>query len=301
MAYKSDETNLLVVVLDTNPVWWGKQLAKSTRDISLINCVEELLVFCNFHLMMNQKNKLCVIAAHSSRNKFLYPKPDLADETASDDSEHSRRVKGDGQYELFSDVSETIRDEVKDLIYNDTSAELHADCMLSGAMSMGLCYINRIEKEQLNKESFSSRILVIKGSEDHQAQYLNFMMAIFTAQKQNTVIDACVLDNESSLLQQACDITNGIYLKIPQLSGLLQYLLWIFLPDTKIRAKMTLPTNVKVDYRAACFCHRNLVDIGYVCSVCLSIYCSFTPICSTCHSTFKILGPRPQLKKKGKK
>jgi len=45
---------------------------------------------------------------------------------------------------------------------------------------------------------------------------------------------------------------------------------WVFLPDKKIRARMTMPTNVKVDYRAACFCHRNLIDVGYVCSVCLS-------------------------------
>ena len=42
---------------------------------------------------------------------------------------------------------------------------------------------------------------------------------------QSVVVDACVLDNESGLLQQACDITGGIYLKIPQLAGLLQYLM----------------------------------------------------------------------------
>jgi len=34
MAYRSDETNLLVVVLDTNPVWWGQQLFKPNRDVS---------------------------------------------------------------------------------------------------------------------------------------------------------------------------------------------------------------------------------------------------------------------------
>ena len=35
--------------------------------------------------------------------------------------------------------------------------------------------------------------------------------------------------------------------------------------------------------RAACFCHRQLVDVGYVCSVCLSIFCKFNPVCTTCH------------------
>lgn len=45
---------------------------------------------------------------------------------------------------------------------------------------------------------------------------------------------------------------------------------WVFLPDCEQRAQLVLPPPVHVDYRAACFCHRNLIDIGYVCSVCLS-------------------------------
>lgn len=109
---------------------------------------------------------------------------------------------------------------------------------------------------------------------------------------------------------QACDITGGIYLKVPHMPSLLQYLLvshlkntsvfsvcqmwntahftdeivqeyqftkyfslsmqWVFLPDQEQRSQLVLPPPVHVDYRAACFCHRNLIEIGYVCSVCLS-------------------------------
>ncbi|GBM71676.1 General transcription factor IIH subunit 3 [Araneus ventricosus] len=87
-----------------------------------------------------------------------------------------------------------------------------------------------------------------------------------------------------------CDISGGMYLKIQNVSTLLQYLLWIFLPNVETRKKMILPTRVYVDYRAACFCHRNLIEIGYVCSVCLSIFCTFSPILSTCQTAFK-LGP----------
>ena len=39
------------------------------------------------------------------------------------------------------------------------------------------------------------------------------------------MIDACLFNHDSGLFQQACDITNGIYLKIPHMKGLLQYLL----------------------------------------------------------------------------
>lgn len=70
---------------------------------------------------------------------------------------------------------------------------------------------------------------------------------------------------------------------------------------------MILPTKAKISYKASCFCHRNQVDIGYVCSVCLSsrfrielintritkflfffdctsVFCQFNPICSTCQT-----------------
>jgi hypothetical protein len=42
---------------------------------------------------------------------------------------------------------------------------------------------------------------------------------------QNVTLDVCSLEQDMSLLQQGCDITGGLYLRIPQLQGLLQYLL----------------------------------------------------------------------------
>ena len=57
-----------------------------------------------------------------------------------------------------------------------------------------------------------------------------------------------------------------------------QFLIWLFLPDPALRKSLSLPAPEKVDYRAACFCHRELVDVGFVCSVCLSVFCKFSPI-----------------------
>jgi hypothetical protein len=101
------------------------------------------------------------------------------------------------------------------------------------------------------------------------------------------VIDSCTLIQDSSLLQQASSLTSGLYFKIPQLNGILNYLLWLFLPDEKTRKMLVYPTKTEVDFRAACFCHHKLIDAGYVCSVCLSVFCSFTPICTTCNANFK--------------
>ena len=101
------------------------------------------------------------------------------------------------------------------------------------------------------------------------------------------MIDSCSLLQDSSLLQQASNLTNGFYFKIDKLHGILNYLLWLFLPDIGTRKMLVYPPKTDVDYRAACFCHHKLIDVGYVCSVCLSVFCSFTPICSTCNCNFE--------------
>ena len=33
---------------------------------------------------------------------------------------------------------------------------------------------------------------------------------------------------------------------------------------------MAVPTEDKVDFRAACFCHKKIIDVGFICSICLS-------------------------------
>ncbi|XP_060067848.1 general transcription factor IIH subunit 3-like [Ylistrum balloti] len=298
---ESSVSSQLVIILDTNPVWWGQADSRDSgqNQLSLSQCLECLMVFANSHLMMSHRNKLAVIAAHTDKSIFLYPKKDQGEKSSintADEASHS-----DGKYELFGLVNNQIKNQARELVINGGSSQLYPDTVLAGALAMALCYIHRSEKEVTPGEQLSSRILIIKGSEDNPEQYMNLMNAVFTAQKQNIVVDACVLDNDSGLLQQACDITGGIYLKIPQVAGLLQYLLWVFLPDPTERHKVNLPPKAQVDYRAACFCHRNLIDIGYVCSVCLSIHCSFSPICSTCHTTFKMFGPTKGLKRKSKK
>ena len=40
--------------------------------------------------------------------------------------------------------------------------------------------------------------------------------------------------------------------------------------DRYLRKLVRLPVNEEVDFRASCFCHRRVIDMGYVCSVCLS-------------------------------
>jgi hypothetical protein len=54
----------------------------------------------------------------------------------------------------------------------------------------------------------------------------------------------------------------------PQISYILFKM--TFLPPSSIRKVLAIPTQDRIDFRAACFCHKNIIDIGFVCSVCLS-------------------------------
>ncbi|XP_038061831.1 general transcription factor IIH subunit 3-like isoform X1 [Patiria miniata] len=290
------EGSLIVVVVDVNPVWWGLQDVKNDKGLTLFECLDHIMTFVNSHLMMNYKNRIAVIASHTNESRFLYPVQESP--ATAEDTEGARHV-ADGKYEHFAKVNDAMQDELRQLLFRNPTV-VHTDTLLAGSLATGLCYIHRIQKECAAGQQIKSRLLVIKAADDSASQYMNFMNVIFTAQKQSIPIDACILEKDSGLLQQACDITGGMYLKIPQISGLLQYLLWVFLPDPSLRDTLTLPPAIHVDYRAACFCHRTLIDIGYVCSVCLSIFCTYSPICSTCHTAFK-LKTAPVLKAKKKK
>lgn len=84
------------------------------------------------------------------------------------------------------------------------------------------------------------------------------------------IIDVCRFYQDSVFLQQAAFLTNGVYHKLMNPDGLVQYLLFAFLPPKNIRTKLIMPKLQNVDFRAACFCHKKMVSMGYVCSVCLS-------------------------------
>ncbi|CAN7986260.1 unnamed protein product, partial [Ixodes hexagonus] len=98
-----DEGSLLVTIIDTNPC---ASLLHSDQGI-VSKLLDAVTVFCNSHLMLNPCNRLAVIASHSHKSTFIYPK---RQESSSD------TYSVDGQYELFSEVTSAIKDGVKELV-----------------------------------------------------------------------------------------------------------------------------------------------------------------------------------------
>ncbi|KAI9103175.1 general transcription factor-like protein IIH, polypeptide 3, 34kDa [Phlyctochytrium arcticum] len=283
-----DSVNLLALVIDTNPFAWE---AGPTPFTSVL---DNLLIFINAHLALRFDTELVVIASHDTKSLFLYPDP------AGAASRPNILDKPANTYQQFYDVDHGVIRRLKELATGDDENGLEfrepRQSMLAGSISLAQSYIERIRRESPNP--IQSRILIVSISPDQPSQYISMMNCIFAAQRMGTKIDVArfssPLFSESSdssqsvFLPQASDITGGQYLDISDPSTFLHYLLYVYLPEPHMRTLMVLPTRDQVDFRAACFCHKRVVDVGYVCSVCLSIFCSTSyKKCMTCQTEFE--------------
>lgn len=336
--------SLLTIILDTNPHAWSFL----EPSLPFSQAVANLLVFINAHLACNYANEVAVVASHNHQASWLYPTETHRGKGTDTDGDVSMNNERDGQapnghvnkYEPFRVVEEQVTRNLRQLLDSTPTSTLTSttSTMMAGALTLALSHINRRtiawseahggagdpsrasgdattmgysgSKETGPEGELQSRILVVSvsSSTDSAHQYIPIMNAIFACQRLRIPIDVCKLSGDAVFLQQASDATRGVYMALSEPRGLLQYLMMAFLPDQRSRKHLVLPTRVDVDFRAACFCHRRVVDVGFVCSICLSIFCEppENGDCLTCgtHLEMGDYGAKPAVvarKKKKKK
>jgi transcription initiation factor TFIIH subunit 3 len=294
--------SLLAIVLDTNPHAW----AHLSTSLSLSAALANILVFINAHLASGNANEVAVIASHSHKATFLYPTPTPlqpqarhdangdVDMNGAEDENGTHIAENPNKYRAFALVESAILKNFAKLVDETKESYLAATptTLIGGAISLALTYISKStmlhaptaasaenmslaaladsENAHVDRIPLTSRILIVSVSGDLANQYIPVMNTIFAAQRKKIPIDILKLAGDTVLLQQASDATGGVYMKPDRPEGLLQYLMMAFLPDATARASLVIPSAGGVDFRAACFCHRKVVDIGFVCSVCLS-------------------------------
>ncbi|KAI9713469.1 MAG: RNA polymerase II transcription factor B subunit 4 [Bogoriella megaspora] len=190
-----------------------------------------------------------------------------------------------------------------------------------------------------NPSGLQSRIMLLSVSTSLATQYIPLMNAIFAAQRLRVPIDVLSLNpstsassnipsttTPSAFLQQAADATTGIFYTPPTPRSrstplaLLPTLLTLFLPDQTARRALLMPSaaststsGTAINFQAACFCHQRTVTVGYVCSICLSIFCEECDVvregvCWTCGTKLRlgrygrqpvVVAPERRKKKKG--
>ncbi|OAA54012.1 transcription factor TFIIH subunit Tfb4 [Cordyceps fumosorosea ARSEF 2679] len=338
----TEETpSLLSVIIDTNPRAWAV-LDDGSAPLSLTTAVANLLVFINAHLAFSGANQVAVIAAHVNRAVWLYPSSQQhanpsqqhgsssADaDAAMADADITNTRSSANKYPQFAHIEATVMASLKKLMAEMTERDLASTTtQLSGALTLALCHTNKAARalgaSELDNAApttaagqgtatsapppMKGRILVLSVSDSESAQYIPTMNAVFAAAHGRVAIDALALAGDATFLQQACFNTGGVFLRADaNPRGLLAYLMFGMVADVEAREALVPPTHDTVDFRAACFCHGRVVDTGFVCSVCLSIFCEAPADaeCLTCGTRLRLgrYGAKPAVipRKKRKK
>ncbi|KAI1506664.1 TFIIH subunit Tfb4/p34 [Biscogniauxia marginata] len=314
-SFTAQTPSLLTIIIDTNPRAWA-----ALHDVLPISkAIANILIFVNAHLAFGNDNQVAVLAAHTNRAVWLYPRSPNPD-TSSHNHGHGRgqdvHMTGvepelgtsANKYPQFAQIETSILTSLRALIDGTTTADLSPTTLISGALTIALSHIHKtslaFEPPKTSADpanptggpsssssaataapTLHARILVLSVSDSEPAQYIPTMNAVFAASHARIPLDTVSLYGTPTFLQQAAFITGGTYLPAAaNPRGLLSFLMFGFLADADARAALVAPTQDSVDFRAACFCHRDVVDTGFVCSVCLSIFCEPPPDaeCLTC-------------------
>ncbi|KAI1843231.1 hypothetical protein JX265_012195 [Neoarthrinium moseri] len=247
------------------------------------------------------------------------------------DSARQGAASSANKYPQFASIEASIVSSLRSLVSETAASSLPATTLVAGALTTALAYIHKTSLAYAPPKQSSdpanpttaatvtatqtptlhARILAISVSDSEPAQYIATMNAVFAASHARIPIDTLSLSPHASptFLQQAAFITGGAYLSCAaNPSGLLSYLMFGFLPDAEARTHLVTPSQDSIDFRAACFCHRKVIDTGFVCSICLSIFCEVPEgsECLTCGTKLALgkYGAKPVVvvrKKKKKK
>ncbi|KAK7947762.1 uncharacterized protein PG986_008648 [Apiospora aurea] len=365
--------SLLTIILDTNPRAW--QALGPTLSISA--ALANILVFVNAHLAFGNDNQVAILAAHSHRAVWLYPKPPSSDSNSSKNALSSFKKKagvgGDGDVEMtgvngngnshkntaaplgtsankypqFAAIESSILSSLQSLIAETDAADiplhdprrrrphhgpvLHQqnrpllrarEALLDRPQRQHHRQQQQQQRQRRRRRRRSSRRPTSPDPARPHPRPLRLRLGTRPVHRHHErrlrrlarphpYRHPLPLPHASpTFLQQAAFITGGSYVSASlNPRGLLTYLMLGFLPDAEARAHLLQATQDRVDFRAACFCHRDVVDTGFVCSVCLSIFCEVPPGdagCLTCGTKLALgnYGNKPAVvprKKKKKK
>ncbi|OAF68365.1 General transcription factor IIH polypeptide 3 [Intoshia linei] len=147
------------------------------------------------------------------------------------------------------------------------------------------CKINSLKKRANYYNQ--CEIIIISMSNGVPKDIVSLIMCAHTANKLDTTINVYNLNQDCDYLKEICNKSLGKYYKTNRYNNLYYELLWLYGPKS-IKNPIIQTKN---HMAATCFCHSKIIDIGFVCSTCLSIYCSFQPICSKCCSRIVLTKP----------
>ena len=249
--------------------------------------------FVRNFLLSRSRNNICVVLFDANREYVAYPR----DVETLIDARSSGFMFEDPRPVLQAAVAEMLRDApvatgaTPSTFDALRSAAAGSSPQLSQALTKCVCIANKCMVASRSPSSVSrvpvhSRILVLGPGGDFSGQYIQIMNASFAARRMHMKIDCiCTGCEAAPMLEQLADVTDGFYLQIAhdavesQLPATLALLCAV---DADTRSFMAVPKPGSVGYKSSCVCHSRPIDIGYVCSRCLSVHCQIPQHCVQC-------------------
>lgn len=124
----------------------------------------------------------------------------------------------------------------------------------------------------VHKEKDKGQVVLFSAGES----YFNMIKCAFTARKLNIPVH-CVLAAEG-LVSQMTEVFRGSSFFLSSGASFFEYLL-------STQAYEMGTKRVAVSKRH-CMCHNREIEIGYLCPICLGLYCKFIPLCRHCKTKF---------------
>ncbi|XP_020091835.1 RNA polymerase II transcription factor B subunit 4 isoform X1 [Ananas comosus] len=314
----SDDVSLIVVLLDTNPFFWA---ASTSGNLPFSNFLNQVIPFLNSLLLLNQHNQVVLIATGVNSCDYIYDSAEAGGRN-SIDAANVAAISSTILNRLENFVTKDAR--LAKGSDKAAAGGNGISSLLSGSLSIALCYIQRVFRSGARHpeprilclqgspdgpEQYVRNCSICNVDDLFDFKYVVVNLQICSSNECNIFSSAlygiCLLLFDEILSAHrhgpcppcctiptryrhsatpASYITGGVYLKPQHLDGLFQYLAAVFASDLQSRSFLRLPKPVGVDFRASCFCHKKTIDMGYVCSVCLSIFCKHQKMCSTCGS-----------------
>ena len=210
-AGDDDLPSALIVIFDMTRDGWARSV--QAGGPSAVDAAESLLTFVRAFFLLHAGNSVIVIATHPCGSEYLYQSPVHVSST---------EVVGALEMDSFDETLHTAIVSLAQRLQNEadsTGSESNPQVpKFSSAFAMAACVANRMVADKFRQTL--PRVLVLSATRDLPSQYIPVMNCIFSFQKAEVLVDSFVVAHgDCALLQQAADITSGVYLR-PELSSL---------------------------------------------------------------------------------
>ena len=262
--------NMLVIVLDMNIYWWNG----NDRFDMIVESVGFYVGIMGQSLAFPAQLKVAVIAAFSEKSETI--------------------LVGD-EWKFIGGLREGLKRAIL-VRQRDSRNDVMYESPIGQGLTRALCLVNKERKRGGGKIGKIVMFDCTMEMTDLTSQSVALSNCGWAANGTDDDLVARVhvvslaSSTPSSSLIAVCAKTGGVhipYVKCQSFGELIQAMLFhLTLEDEGlIKILKTRPQSQRLHMGTVCACHNKSIDKGYVCSICLSIYCTETAgICSVCGS-----------------